>query len=58
MSTSPEAMSLSLKKMSPKVKMPGPVCKQNVNLEIDSKTLYFSILKLKYSFSILKHSKG
>ena len=58
MSLGLEPMSLSLKKMSPKVKMRGPVCKQKVNLKTDSKTLYFSILKLKYSFSILKHSKG
>ena len=33
-------------------------CNQTVNLKTDSKTLYYSILKLKYSPSILKHNKG
>ena len=28
---------------------PGPSCNQTVNLKTDSKTLYYSILKLKYS---------
>ena len=31
---------------------------QTVNLETDSKTLYYSTLKLKYSSSILKRNKG
>ena len=38
-----------LKKMSLKLKMLGPLCNQTVNLKTDSKTLYYSILKLKYS---------
>ena len=38
--------------------MLGPLCNQTVNLKTDSKTLCYSILKLKYSPSILKHSKG
>ena len=35
-----------------------PFCNQTVNLKTDSKTLYYSILKLKYipSPSILKHN--
>ena len=33
---------------------PGPSCNQTFNLKIDSKTLYCSILILKYSPSILK----
>ena len=34
------------------------VCDQTVNLEIDAKTLYHSLLKLKYSPSIyLEHKK-
>ena len=37
--------------------MLGPLCNQTVNLNTDSKTLYYSILKLKYSLSILKHNK-
>ena len=45
-------------KRSPKLKMLGPLCNQTVNLKTDSKTLYYSILKLKYSPSILKHNKG
>ena len=52
MSTSPEPMSPSLKKTSPKLKMLGPVCNQTVDLKTDSKTLYYSILKFKYSPSI------
>ena len=33
-----------------------PLCNQTVNLETDAKTLYYSLLKLKYSPSIyLKH---
>ena len=42
------------KKMCPKLKMFQSFCNQTVNL----KALYYSILKLKYSPSILKHSKG
>ena len=38
--------------------MLGPLRNQTVNLKTDSKILYFSILKLKYSPSILKHNKG
>ena len=37
--------------------MLGPLCNQTVNLKTDSKTLYDSIVKLKYSPSILKHNK-
>ena len=44
--------------MSPKLKMLGPLCNQTVNLKTDFKTLYYSLLKLKYSPSILKHNKG
>ena len=40
------------KKTSPKLKILGPLCNQTVNLKTDSKTLYYSILKLKYSPSI------
>ena len=47
-----------LKKTSPKLKMLGPLCDQTVNLKSDSKTLYYSTLKLKYSPSIFKHNKG
>ena len=39
MSPSPEPMSSSKKKTSPKLKMPGPLCNQTVNLKTDSKTL-------------------
>ena len=46
------------KKTSPKLKMLGPLCNQTVSLKTHSKTLYCSILKLKYSPSILKHNKG
>ena len=46
------------KKRSSKLKMLGPLCNQTVNLKTDSKTLYYSLLKLKYSPSILKHNKG
>ena len=46
------------KKQSPKLKMLGPLCNQIVNLETDAKTLYYSLLKLKYSLAIyLKHKK-
>ena len=35
-----------------------PLCNQTVNLETDAKTLYYSLLKLKYSSSIYsKHKK-
>ena len=37
---------------SPKLKMLGALCNQTVNLETDAKTLYYSLLKLKYSPSI------
>ena len=30
------------KKMSPKLKIPGPLCSQTVNLKTDSKTLYYT----------------
>ena len=44
--------------MSPKLKMHAPLCNQRVNLETDAKTLYYSLLKLKYSLSIyLKHKR-
>ena len=36
----------------------APLCNQTVNLKTDSKTLYYSLLKFKYSPSILKHNKG
>ena len=46
-------------KRSPKLKMIGPLCKQQLfNPETDAKPLYYSLLKLKYSPSIyLKHKK-
>ena len=37
---------------NPKLKILWPYCDQMVTLETDSKTLYYSILKLKYSPSI------
>ena len=37
---------------SPKLKMLGPLCKQTVNLETDTKTLYYSLLILKHSSCI------
>ena len=38
--------------------MLGPLCNQTVNLETDSKTLNYSLLKLKYNPSIyFKHKK-
>ena len=38
--------------------MLGPLCNQTVNLDTDAKTLYYSLLKLKYSPSIyLKYKK-
>ena len=36
----------------------GPLCNQTVNLKTDSNTLYYSIMKLRSSPSILKHKKG
>ena len=39
---------------SQKLKMLGPLSNQTVNLKTDTKTLLYSILKLKYSPSILK----
>ena len=33
-------------------------CNQTVNLKTDSRTLYYSILKLKYSPSISKYNKN
>ena len=46
------------KKTSPKLKMLEHLCNQTVNLKTDFKTLCYSVLKLKYSPSILKHNKG
>ena len=43
---------------NPKLKMLGPLCNQTVNLKTDAKSLYYSVLKIKYSPSILKHNKG
>ena len=37
---------------SQKLKMLGPLSNQTVNLKTDTKTLHYSILKLKYSPSI------
>ena len=46
------------KARSPKLKILGPLCSQIVKLETDAKTLYHSLVKLKYSPSIyLKHKK-
>ena len=46
------------KARSPKLKMLGPLYSQIVKLETDTKTLYYSLVKLKYSPSIyLKHKK-
>ena len=38
--------------------MLGPLYNQTVNLKTDFKTVYNSVLKLKYSPSFLKHNKG
>ena len=46
-----------LKKTSLKLKMLGPFCNQTFYRKTDSKTLYYSLLKFKYSPSILKHNK-
>ena len=53
-----ESYSVVKKKMRPNLKIVQPLCNQTVNLKTDSKTLYYSTLKLKYSLSILKHNKG
>ena len=45
------------KTTSPKLKILWPLCNQTVNRKKDSKTLYYSILKLKYSPSISKQNK-
>ena len=46
------------KARSPKLKILGLLCSQIVKLETDTKTLYYSLVKLKYSPSIyLKHKK-
>ena len=37
--------------------MLGPLCNETVNLNTDFKTLYYSMLELKCSLSILKHNK-
>ena len=37
--------------------MLGFLCHQTVNLEVDAKTLYFSLLKLKCSPSIIQSTK-
>ena len=41
-----------LKRRVRKLKMLGPLCNQTANLKTDSKTLDYSILKLKYDPSI------
>ena len=46
------------KTRSPKLKMLAPLRNQRVNLETDTKTLYYSLPKLKYSLSLyLKHKR-
>ena len=45
------------KKKIQKLKMLGPLCNRTVNLKTDAKTLYYSILKLKYSPTVLKYNK-
>ena len=46
------------KTRSPKLNMLGPLCNQIVKLETDAKTLYYSLVKLRYSPSIyLEHKK-
>ena len=42
-----------LKKKSRKLKMLVPLCNQTVSLKSDSKTLYYSTLKLKYTVVVL-----
>ena len=58
MSPSPEPVSPSKKKKSPKLKTLGPLCNQTVDLKTDSKILCYSILKYKYSASILSTTKA
>ena len=53
MSTSWKTMSLTLKML-----LKGPLSNQTVNLNTDSKTMYYSKLKFKYSPFILKHNKS
>ena len=55
-------MTLSPEQMGPSSKLQGVMlgpnlCNQTVNLDIDAKTLYYRLLKFKYSPSILKHKK-
>ena len=38
--------------------MIGLLCNQTVSLKTDSKTLYYSVWKSKYSPSILEHNKN
>ena len=53
MSPSLEPLRAEVKKtMNPKLKMLWPLCNQTINLKTDSRTLYYSIVKLKYSPSI------
>ena len=49
-----------LKRSSPKLKVLWPFCNQTVNQKTDSKTLYYSTMKLTYIYSpsTLKHNKG
>ena len=47
-----------LRKNVSEIKMVRSLCNQIVNLKTYSKTLYYSILKLKCSPSILKRNKG
>ena len=47
-----ESQSRTKSPKNPKLKMLWPLCNQTVNLETDYKTLYYSILELKYSPSI------
>ena len=53
-----ESQSRTMCKITANPIMLAPLCNQTVNLKADSKTLYYSILKLKYSPSILKHNIG
>ena len=54
MSPSPQPMS---PRSSKKGVMLGPLCNQIINLEADAKTLYYRLLKLKYSAIYLKLRK-
>ena len=54
MSPCPEPMSPSSKKQGV---MLGSLCNQTDCLETDTKTLYYSLLKLKYGPIYLKHKK-